>query len=35
MHLVRYTVDGKNWLLGALAGERIVQLHEPDLLTLD
>ncbi|NLN27537.1 MAG: fumarylacetoacetate hydrolase family protein [Firmicutes bacterium] len=34
MHLVRYTVDGKNWLLGALAGERIVQLHEPDLLTL-
>lgn len=34
MHLVRYSVDGQSWLLGALVGERIVQLHVPDLLTL-
>lgn len=34
MHLVRYSVDGKTWLLGALAGERVVQLHAPDLLAL-
>lgn len=34
MRIVRYSVDGSSWLLGAEVGERIVQLPEPGLLSL-